>query len=91
MQGPNVKKLIVRRISMLAVPDGGGCADAIGWLTSPDSVSKTVREATEWVKEAIGVVKTAPDNSFGDDDEAIAGEILRQIEEKQKPALAPNP
>ena len=82
MQGPNVKKLITTRIAQLAVPPGGGLADAIGFLASK-RIGKTAKDATDWVNEAIAVVKTAPDNPFGNDDEAIAGEILRQLEEKQ--------
>jgi hypothetical protein len=35
------------------------------------------------VEQAIAVVKTAPDNPFGDD-EAIAGEILRRVDEKKQ-------
>lgn len=35
------------------------------------------------MQEALRIFKTAPDNPFGDDDEAIAGELLQKIEERQ--------
>jgi hypothetical protein len=82
MQGPNVKKLIIRRMSMLMVPDGGGLADALKSLSSAENIGGIAREATDWVMAALAAVKMSPGNVHDDDDEAIAGEILRQIEEK---------
>lgn len=79
MMGPNVKRLIIAKMSRDAVPDGGGLADAIGFLTSKDALLRGAREATKFVEAAIAAVKAAPDNKWGDD-EAIAGEILKQIE-----------
>lgn len=84
VQGPNVKKLIVRRMSMLMVPDKGGLADALKALSSPKNIGNIAREATDWVMAALAAVKVAPGNSYGDDDEAIAGEVLRRIEERDK-------
>lgn len=83
-QGPNVKKLIARKMSVDAIPSGGGLADGIKFLMSPGRIVAAAREATAWVETAIAAVKAAPDNSFGDDDEAIAGEILRQLEVRRK-------
>jgi hypothetical protein len=77
MMGPNVKSLVIRKMSYGAIPDGGGLMDGIKFLRG--DLTKSARKAQEWVDEAIATVKTAPDNPFGDD-EAIAGEILRQIE-----------
>lgn len=82
MMGPNVKRLIVRRMSQLMVPAGAALAAGIRELTTPGNIAKRCREATAWVEEAIDVVKTAPDNPYGNDDEAIAGEILKQIEKR---------
>lgn len=84
MQGPNVRKLICHKFSIDAIPSNGGVADGIRVLTSPGKLQAGIRAATEWVNTAIALVKQAPDNPFGDDDEAIAGEILRQIEERKK-------
>jgi hypothetical protein len=65
-----------------AIPKGGGFADGMRFLTSPDLPARG-RDAVEWVFAAIDAVKSAPDNPYGDDDEAVAGEILRRIEEKR--------
>jgi len=81
--GPNVKKLITHKMSRDAIPDGGGFADGLSFLSNPERMAKAARAATEWVEHAIAIVKTAPDNPYGDDDEAIAGEILRQIDERK--------
>lgn len=83
-QGKNVKKLIVRRMSVDAVPSGGGLQSAIDYLMSPSKIAESAKSATKWVFEAIDVVKTAPDNPYGDDDEAIAGAILARLEEKKR-------
>lgn len=79
MQGPNVKKLIVRKMSMLMVPKGAGLQDVMQSLTSPGNIGEAAKQATEWVESAIAAVKTAPDNPYGREDEAIAGEILRRL------------
>jgi hypothetical protein len=84
MQGPNVKKLICHKISLDAVPAGGGLQSAIEFLSDKDRIISSARSATQWVETAIAAVKVAPGNPFGDDDEAIAGEILRGIEERKK-------
>lgn len=81
--GPNVKKLIIRKMSLDAIPPGGGFQDGIEFLAS-NRLAESGRNAAEWVQQALAVFKTAPDNPYGDDDEAIAGELLRRIEEMQK-------
>lgn len=83
-QGPNVRRLITYKMSGLAVPAGGGLTDALALFTEPGRLGRVAREATAWVEEAIAVVKTAPDNPFGDDDEAIAGELLARLEAKKR-------
>lgn len=87
MQGPNVKKLIASRMAVIAIPRNGGFQDGIAFLTNPAAITQAARDATEWVNDAVSAVKQSPNNPFGDDDEAIAGEVLRQIEEKRRPWL----
>ncbi len=79
MQGPYVKKLIVRRMAQLMVPDSGGFADAMHELAAPGNIGKRNREATAWVEVALEAVRTAPDNPY-EDDEAIAKAVLEAIE-----------
>jgi hypothetical protein len=85
-QGSNVRKLIVHKMSLLAIRPGSesGLGQMTDFLKSPDRMMAVAREATDWARGAIAAVKTAPDNSYGDDDEAIAGEILRRVEEIKK-------
>ena len=83
MIGPDVRRLIAHKISLEAIPPGGGVADGANFLLS-GKLGEAGARAAKWVREAIDLVKTAPDNSFGDDDEAIAAELLRRIDERQK-------
>lgn len=83
--GPNVKKLISHRMAQLMIPEGADNPWVAGMraLSSPAKVRAYALEATRWVAAALAVVKTAPDNPYGDDDEAIAGHILQGIEERR--------
>lgn len=74
----NVQKLVIQKMTRDAIPDGGGFLDGLKFLQG--DLGKAAREAQAWVDEAIAAVKAAPNNPYGDDDEAIAGEILRQID-----------
>ena len=78
--GPNVRKLMIHWASRLMVPAGGGIHDAIGCLTNPSLLKAKMREALDKTMTALDAVKAAPDSTFGDDDESIAGEILKRIE-----------
>lgn len=80
--GPNFKKLVCHKMSVDAIPPNGGLMDGIRFLQG--DIAGAAREAQAWVRKAIDAVKAAPNNPYGDDDEVIAGEILRQIEERQK-------
>lgn len=78
--GPNVRRLIAHKVALDAVPKGGGMGDAIKFISTPGAIGDGLREAARWASAAIAAVKAAPGNPYGDDDEAIAGEILRQVE-----------
>ncbi len=88
IQGPNVKRLIAQKMATDAIPKGGGLKAGIEFLLKPDAVIAAVKEAKEWVALAIQAVRDAADpNPWSSaSDEMIAGEILRQIEEKRKQA-----
>ena len=83
MIGPNVKRLIAHKMSVDAIPPGGGLSDGFSFLLS-GKLGESAKNASEWVKDAIRIVKTAPDNPYGDDDEAIAGALLSKIADRQK-------
>lgn len=80
-QGPNVRRLVVMKMSFIMVPPGGGVGGVLDTLTRPGGIASAARQATEWVEAAIAAAKAAPDNTLTDD-EAIAGVILREIAAK---------
>ena len=85
--GPNVKRLIVHKMSLLAIPVGSGRNSLMlgaEMLTNRGKFASTAAEASNWVRQAIAVMKTAPDNPYGDNDEAIAKALLDGIEERQR-------
>ena len=81
--GPNVQKLLSKFIARNAVPSGGGLADGLKFFTDPDHRRKVLQKSEEELLLAIKLIKMAPDNTFGTDDETIAGEILHRIDEKE--------
>lgn len=76
IQGPNVRKLIVRKMTLIMVPACGGLQSVASCLTRPGGIEQAAREASDWVETVLSSVKSSLDNPYGDDDEAIAGEIL---------------
>jgi hypothetical protein len=84
MQGSNTRKLIAARIAFVAIPPNGSFEDGMRFLQSPERIIRGAREAAVWAQVAIAAVKSAPDNPWGDDDEAIAGEILWQMKHDER-------
>lgn len=76
---PNIKRLLAYKVSRDAIPAGGGLAAGLDFLMNTERIVEVSRNALAWIDAAIAVVKTAPDNPYGDDDEAIAGAILDQL------------
>ncbi len=91
IHGPNIKKLIIHKMSMDAVPKGGGFNDAILFLSNKERIVSGALAATQWVESAIQTIRQAaePNPWKMASDEIIAEEILRQIEEKGKPKNGP--
>lgn len=82
IQGPNVRKLIVELMAREIVPKGGGLIETCEAMVKPGGINNAAKNATKFAEEAIAEIKAAPDNTFGDDDEVIAGEILRRVYER---------
>lgn len=82
--GPNVKKLVIYKVSRDAIPDGGGVAAGIAFLSDKKMIADGFRNATEWVDNAIAVVRLAaePNPWKNADDESIAEEILRRVKNR---------
>ena len=81
-QGPNVKKLAIRFMSKEAIPEGGGLADGMKFLSDPERVTEAARRGVEQAFTAIDAIKAAPDNVYGEDDETIAAAILEALKPK---------
>jgi len=82
--GPNVEKLIIKFIAREAVPPGGGLASGLEFFSNPERRKQILESAEAKAVQALQLIKSAPDNPFGDDDEQIAGELLKMIEEKNR-------
>ena len=84
---PNVKKLIIRYMSVLAIPEGSGQQAIVHGARvffDPGKLAQLWRESEQWVEKALAAVKAAPDNPYGDDDEAIATELFKRLETKEE-------
>ena len=91
----NISKLIVTKMAHDAIPNNGGLKDAVKFLSNRDIMLATAKNAKAFVQNAIAAIKAAPDNPYGNDDEAIAGAILAEIAKKRtthgQPATHPHP
>lgn len=81
--GPSAKSLLIMFMSREAIPDGGDIADGTKFFLDEDYRKKVIDRAWENFNLAITAVRSAPDNPYGDDEEAISGAILEQIKEKE--------
>jgi hypothetical protein len=80
--GPNLARLITKFIAREAIPPGGGLADGIEFFTNPERRKQVLAKAEADALAAIRLIKAAPDNPFGDDDEEVAGMLVEKIKEK---------
>lgn len=87
--GPNIRRLIAERAAQLQVERAKqrhGVADvgtlAVGIVDG--TLQETLREASTWVQTALALLRNAPGSEQWPTDEAMAGELVRQIEERQK-------
>ena len=80
--GRNMTRLIATLFANNAIPAGGGFEDCIAALM-PGKIQEGMKRAETEALKIMRVVKSAPDNPFGDDNEAIAGHILLEIAKKR--------
>lgn len=81
--GPNVTRLLAQFIGREAIPPGGSFNDGIAFLTDPQRRKAGIELAEKNMLAALKLIKTAPDNPFGNDDEAIAADLLKKIEQRK--------
>lgn len=79
--GSNMKRLVIHKMSVDAIPQGGCFQDGIRYLSDKQRVSSSARSSREWACNAVDAVRLANDpNPYKEaDDETIAGEILRRL------------
>lgn len=82
--GTNVTKLITQFIAHEAIPAGGGIASAVEFFQNAERRKQVLTAAETKAIRVIELIKTAPDNPFGNDDELIAGELLKKIAERKR-------
>lgn len=82
--GPNMKKFVIRRMSVMAVPAGEGLSSAIEFLMKPGALGSGFKQAMEWCDAAIAAIRGAgePNPWKNATEEEIAGELVRRIEAK---------
>ena len=82
-----MKRLLIRRMSVEAIPPGGGLASGIDFLLS-GKFATGARSALVWCDEAVRVVQSAAEpNPFKDkDEEYIAGELLARLQKRETKA-----
>lgn len=88
--GPNVRRLLFTFIARYAVPpeSSNGLASAVnffkGAATRSPAYVEVMRKARAGCEMALEAVKRAKGNPHGNDEEAIAGAILKAVEERKK-------
>jgi hypothetical protein len=80
--GPKFMEVVCYKVARDAIPEGGGLADGVALFAEPNRLQQHMKSAIAWVEEAIRVMRTAPDNPWGDDEEILAGAILDEIERR---------
>lgn len=83
---PNIKKLLLKRLSVIAIPPGSGDrAFQLGaeLFLDKDKIKAKWQEAEDWVSMAIDQILSAPDCPFPGDREAVAGAILDTAEKRE--------
>lgn len=83
--GPNMKRLAIAKTAKDAIPDGGSLADGLAFLANPTKMLETVRAGMKFAEQSVALVRQAAEPNLWKDktDEEIAGEILRQVEERK--------
>jgi hypothetical protein len=81
--GPNMKRLMAYAAAKESISPGGGMADALQAIATPGRLVEITRNALAFADAAVAVMRTAPDNPYGEDEEAIAGAILAELDKRR--------
>jgi hypothetical protein len=88
--GPNFMELAFRLEAKMAIPDGGGIAAGIDFLMDKEKQIKIMEKAFEQAETIIQIIREAPDNTYGNDEEVIAKAILDKIKARESGILREN-
>lgn len=79
--GPNMSRLIVHKMSVDAVPSGGGIQSAIDFIMG-GQFEKSAKDASVWALRSVEAVLAAPDFTGDRTEEGVAGMILQKLDER---------
>jgi hypothetical protein len=82
--GPYARDLLFKFIAVEAIPPGGGLAAGNKFFTDADHRHQVIVRGMTNFELAIAAMRAAPDNPYGDDEEAIAAAILARIEQARQ-------
>lgn len=78
--GPNARRLLSRFIAAEAIPPNTGIRYGLKFFQGQEHRKGVVERATINFDTAIQAVRLAPDNPYGEDEDAIAAGILKELE-----------
>lgn len=87
IHGPNFKRLVVWKMTMLTIPadcePGQGFNLAIETLRDPERLAAIAREAQKFAEDSIAIVKACRDPRY-QDEETIAKVIMDGVDEARR-------
>ena len=78
--GPNAKRLLMLFMAREAIPPGGSVVDGFHFFTDAEHRKQVTGRAWSNFNDAVRAIRAAPDNPYGDDEEAICSAILDRID-----------
>lgn len=79
----SVQRLEATIMAREAIPANGSVIDGLAFLLDRNRIAVVALRAKAEARRAIDAVKLSEGNPYGDDDEAIASAILKEIEAKK--------
>jgi len=82
--GPCFMKLFSRFLAVATVPHGGGIDNVIRFFGDSAHRKSLLDDAMKQTEGAIELIRSAPDNTLGTDEETIACFIMQKVYEREK-------
>lgn len=80
--GPNMSRLVVARMAIIAIPAGSGNRSfdlGLDALVTPGKTAAIYRQAVDWARTTIKTMREMPDCPWSTDEE-VAADLLRNLE-----------